>query len=181
MNRRKNNKKRIPPKRYVINDRISYPEVRIIGNDVESRVVSLNEAKKISDELNMDIVLVTPNANPPVVRICDFDKFLYQEKRKKQEAEKNQRENNKDLKEMRLTPVISTGDLETKTRKIKEFLTKGHKVKISMMFKGRMIIHKEIGEKVMLELATNLEDVGRPEALPKFQGKFLNMMVSPKK
>lgn len=168
-------------KKHLLNDEIRFHQVRVTGDDIESKVVSIDVARNMALEMNMDLMLLTSESNPPVVKICDYKKFLYQQKKKKKEQENNQRKNNKELKEVRFSPNISNGDIETKTKKIKEFIEKGHKVKLDMRFKGRMINHKELGEKVLLNIVVDLEDISKPDDLPKLNGKSMIMILSPKK
>lgn len=181
MRQRNNNRNdnRNKPK-HILNDSIRHRTVRLIGDDIESSVMDIESAREIAEQRELDLMLVTDRGNPPVVRLCNYQKFLYQEKKKKKDQEQKQKLSNKDLKEMRFSPTISSGDIDVKVSKITKFLEKGHKVKLDMRFKGRMIQHKEIGEKVLLNIAVDLEEISKPDNLPKLSGRSMIMVLSPK-
>ena len=174
-NNRKNNTK------HILNDQIRYRTVRLIGDEYESEVVDIETARKIAEGRNLDLMLVTDEGNPPVVRMCNYQKFLYQEKKRKKDQDQKQKLSNKELKEIRFSPTISSGDVDVKVKKITEFLEKGHKVKLDMRFKGRMIQHKDIGEKVLLNIVVELEEIAKPDSMPKLSGRSMTMILTPKK
>ena len=163
-----------------INDMIrDVNEVRLVGDNVEQGLYSFKEAIRIADELNLDLVEISPNAVPPVCRIIDYQKFLYQKKRK----EKEQKQNSKkiEVKEIRFGPQTDEHDYNFKLKHAQEFLKDGNKVKAYVFFRGRSIVFKEQGELLLSRFATDLEEVARPEALPKLDGKRMILMLAPKK
>lgn len=164
-----------------INQYINVPEVRLTGDNVEQGIYNIREALKISKDMELDLVEISPNANPPVCRIVDYQKFLYEQKRKEKENIQKQKLSNKEVKEVRFTANTDDNDVEVKKRKIIEFLEKGHKVKTLVTFKGREIQHKERGEYLLLSLASDIQEVGKVEGLPKLEGKHMLMIISPKK
>ena len=167
-----------------INDNIKSNEVRLIGDNIPNtgEVVSLNFAKNLAYELELDLVEINSNSYPSICKILDYKKFLFEEKKKKKDMEKKQKETNKDLKEMQFRPNIGESDIEVKKKKIIEFIEKGHKVKISMRFKGREIQNnKDKGELIMLTLADDLSKISKIESIPILNGLLMTMMMSPKK
>jgi translation initiation factor IF-3 len=164
-----------------INNNIRVPQVRLVGENIEAGVYNTQDAIKIAKELLLDLIEISPNANPPVCKISDYNKFLYELKVREREQAKKQRETNKELKEIRFTSNTDEGDIETKKKKIIEFLKKGHKVKTFIIFKGREITHSERGQILLLKLATDVEEVGKAEYLPKMEGKNMHMIIAPKK
>jgi translation initiation factor IF-3 len=176
-----NNRYSPRPKRpdHLINESIRYPQVRIKYNG-NSQVVDTKLALQFAKEKDLDLVLIAEKAKPPVCEIIDYQKFLYQEKKRKEEAEKKQREANKDTKEVRFTSNISDHDVETKKNHIEQFLIKKHKVRLKMMFKGRNIRYKERGEIILLNIIKDLADVSKPDALPKMQGRDMLVTLLPK-
>lgn len=181
--------KRAQPKRVEkfnnrVNHQIRVPEVRIVGEveGVESGTVyKTSEARQIAERLGLDLIEISPKAHPPVCKIMEIGKFKYELKKKQQELQSKQRENKTVTKEIRLGPTTGAGDLEHLRNKAVKFFQAGNNVRLSMRFKGRMIVHKEVGQKLMLEFAASLEEYGVPVALPKFQGKQLLMDLKPKK
>jgi translation initiation factor IF-3 len=160
-----------------INGEVRFPEVRIIGNH-NGVIVSSFEAMQLAREEGKDLILINESANPPVVRIEEYSKFLYDNKQREKQAKKNQKK--VELKEIKLSVVIADHDLEVKARKANEFLEKGNKVKCNLMMKGRQNQNKEQGEIVMLKFAELLSEMGVPEHLPKLQGNKWLMTVKPK-
>jgi len=140
-------------------------------------IVNIREAQDMAERLGLDLVEISPNAAPPVCKILDFGKFKYESKKRLQEARKKQK--NIELKEMKFKPNIGQGDFEVKLRKIKEFLKGGDKVKISLWFKGREILHKDIGEKLFERIELELEGLAKIDQRPKMEGKQMIMHVSP--
>lgn len=166
---------------YRINTDIRHTQIRIVGNGIESKVCTVNEAIKIAEGLNVDVVEVNSSASPPICRLIRYDKFLYEEKRKIKDKEKRDREQRVEVKELRFGPNIDTHDLEFKTRHAVKFLTDGDKVKAVIKFSGREIIFKDKGEKLLLELAEKLQEYGIPEMMPKLEGKRMFITFKPKK
>ena len=154
-------------------------EVRLVGENVEQGIYSYQEAIRLADEQNLDLVEISPNAEPPVCRIIDYQKFLYQKKRK----EKEQKANSKkiEVKEIRFGPQTDEHDYQFKLKHAIEFLKEGNKVKSYVFFRGRSIVFKELGELLLSRFAQDLAEVGKPEATPKLEGKRMIMMLAPKK
>ena len=163
----------------MVNDGIRARELRIIGSDGEQLgVKSKSDALQIAEAANLDLVLVAPNANPPVARIMDYGKFRFDQQKREREARKNQKVVS--LKEVRLSPSIDENDFQTKLRNARKFLEKGDKVKASIRFKGRAITHKEIGQRVLDRLASELTDIATIESHPKMDGRSMFLMLAPK-
>lgn len=163
----------------MVNDGIRARELCIIGSDGEQLgVKSKSDALQIAEAANLDLVLVSPNANPPVARIMDYGKFRFDQQKREREARKNQKVVS--LKEVRLSPSIDENDFQTKLRNARKFLEKGDKVKASIRFKGRAITHKEIGQRVLDRLASELTDVATIESHPKMDGRSMFLMLAPK-
>ena len=142
----------------MVNDGIRARELRLIDQNGEQLgVKSKAEALQIAERANLDVVLVAPNAKPPVARIMDYGKFRFEQQKKDREARKKQKVIN--IKEVRLSPTIDVNDFNTKLRNARKFLEKGDKVKASIRFKGRAITHKEIGAKVLAEFAEATQDI----------------------
>lgn len=161
-----------------INGMITHHQVRITGEDIESKICSTSEAIAIADSLGLDLVEINDKANPPVCKIVDYGKFLYDKKKKEKEINQG---NKNILKEVRLGPNTQENDLNYKSKQAIEFLKEGNKVKLSMMFRGREIAFKDNGHKIMLQFIQMLEEFGKPEFLPKFEGKNLFVTIIPKK
>jgi len=164
-----------------VNEEIRSYQIRIVGDNIESKVCSVNEAIKIAESLGVDVVEISPSSNPPVCKLVRYDKFIFEEKRKQKELEKKNREQRVDVKEIGLGPNTDTHDIDFKLKHAINFLNKGDKVKIVMKFMGREMVHKERGEKLVLEFIQRLEEHGTPESLPSFEGKRLFVTVKPKK
>lgn len=164
-----------------INQQIRATEVRLVGlpEGHADGVYPIAEALKIAGELHLDLIEVSNNSSPAICKIMEFSKFKYEQKKKDKSNKQNQKTS--ELKEIGLSPNIGQHDLETKARKSKEFLENGDKVKVVLLFKGRTIVHKDLGQIVMLKFAEILKDVGVPEALPKFEGKKMSFIIKPKK
>ena len=181
MNPRRGNRGRRPFKKedpHRINDKIRIPEVRLVGENVEQGIFTTSDAIKIAEELELDLVEISPKANPPVCKICDYKKFLYQQKKKQKEIK------NKTvkvvIKEIRFGPNTDEHDFNFKLNHAKKFLEEGSKVKAYVFFKGRTIVFKDRGEILLLKFAQELEEIGKVELLPKMEGKKMNMIISPK-
>lgn len=180
MGKRNNrNQKRSNDNDYVINERIRAEEVRVVeGLDIG--IYTREEALAEARNLGLDLVLISPKANPPVCKVVDFKKFLYEEKKKKKDLERNQVK--VVVKEQQFTPNIGENDYNVKKRKIEEFLEKGFKVKVTVFFKGRNIMFKDRGELLLAKLATELSDICVPEDVPKMQSRNkMGFMLKPKK
>lgn len=160
-----------------INTDITSKEVRLIGEG-EPRVLKTSEALSMANDSGKDLIMIS-DQNPPIVKIEDYNKFLYTEKRKEKVKKKNS--NKTEVKEIQLSPEIGDNDLTVKARKALEFLEKGNKVKCSLMLKGRQRSNPERGEVTMLRFAEILSENGVLESMPKLQGNKWNMMVKPKK
>jgi len=167
----------VKKREHKINEEIMHPEVRISGDKVESSIVPIQEALRLAKDLNVDLVEISPNANPPVCKLIEYGKLLYEKKLKDKEQKKNQVQS--ELKELRLTPTTDEHDIAFKTKNAIGWLKQGDKVKIVVVFKGRMIQHKSAGELLLLKLAQSLEDVGRAEQLPKLEGFKMTMIIVP--
>lgn len=172
-NDRKNNNK------HRINKQIRHQEIRLVGDNVDTGIYSINEALEIADRLALDLVEISPNANPPVCKVIDYKKFLYEQKKREKEIKNNQKKTV--IKEVRFTPNTGENDINTKLKQAKKFLEKGEHVKASVFFKGRQMQFKEKGEVLLLEFVQELQDYGVPDGLPKMVGKRLIINIKPKK
>jgi translation initiation factor IF-3 len=152
-----------------------------VGDGIESKVCSIQEAMKIAEPLDVDVVEINPNSNPPVCKLIRYDKFLYEEKRKAKEIEKKNREQRVDIKEIGLGPNTDTHDIDFKVKHAINFLNDGDKVKLVMKFSGREMVFKDRGEKLMLEFIQKLENYGVAESLPKMEGKRMFVTIRQKK
>lgn len=169
-----------PPKElHRINDRIRVKEVRLVGDNVEQGVFSIQEALRMADEQELDLVEISPNAEPPVCRIIDYQKFLYQQK--KRQKEQKAKSVKVVVKEIRFGPQTDDHDYNFKLKHAKGFLEEGSKVKAYVFFKGRSILFKEQGEVLLLRFANDLEDYGKVEQMPVLEGKRMIIMITPKK
>lgn len=163
----------------IVNDRIRAQEVRLIGKEGEQiGVISRNDALRTAEEAGLDLVLVSPNAKPPVARVMDYGKYRYEQQKKEREARKNQKIVN--VKEIRLSPTIDDHDFETKLRNARRFLKKGDKVKVSIRFRGRAITHKDIGREVLERMAKEASDMSVVESKAKMDGRSMFLMLAPK-
>jgi translation initiation factor IF-3 len=161
-----------------INNFIRANTVRLVGENVPMGVYPLAEALKIAQQLELDLVEISPQADPPVCKVVEYNKFLYDKKRK--EKEMKAKSKSAELKEIRFTPGTDDHDFDFKARHAEKFLQDGNKVKAYVQFKGRAIMFKERGELVLLKFAERLADFGQPEGLPKLEGKRMLMIISPK-
>ncbi|MGB0367407.1 MAG: translation initiation factor IF-3 [Flavobacteriaceae bacterium] len=162
-----------------INEKITARELRLVGDNVEIGVYSLNEALKIAQELELDLVEISPNANPPVCKILEYKKFLYEQK--KREKALKSKATKVVIKEIRFGPNTDEHDYEFKKKHAEKFLKEGAKLKAFVFFKGRSIVFKEQGQILLLRLAQDLEEFGKVEQLPQLEGKRMTMFISPKK
>ncbi len=146
---------------------------------MEQGIVSIYEALELAEKLELDLVEISPNANPPVCKIVDFNKFLYQ--RKKKEKEMKSKQSQIELKEIRFTPNTEEHDFNFKLNHAKKFLEEGNKVKAYVFFRGRSIVFKEQGEILLLRFAKALEENGRVESMPKLEGNRMSLFIAPLK
>ena len=164
---------------YRINDRIRVPEVRLVGENVTNGVYPIEKALQIAESHEMDLVEISPNADPPVCRITDYQKFLYQQK--KRQKEQKAKSVRVVVKEIRFGPQTDDHDYNFKLRHAKEFLDEGAKVKAYVFFKGRSILFKEQGEVLLLRFANDLEEYAKLDQMPVLEGKRMTIMLSHKK
>lgn len=156
------------------------PEVRLMGPDNEQLgVVSIEEALRLSEESDVDLVEVVAQASPPVCKLIDYGKFKFAEQKKAHEAKLKQKV--VELKEVKFRPGTDDGDYNIKVRNMKRFLEEGDKVKVSLRFKGREITHQELGMAMMERIKTDTFEVAQVEQMPKLEGRQMIMMVAPKK
>lgn len=160
------------------NHMIKVPEVRLVGENLTPGIYSTQEAQRIAQGEGLDLVEISPGANPPVCRIIDYNKFLYDEKKKKKEMKAKAKTS--EVKEIRFTPNTDDHDFEFKCKHAEKFLQDGNKVKAHVQFKGRAIMFKERGELLLLKFADRLKDVGALEGMPKMEGKRMHVMFAPK-
>ena len=162
-----------------INERIRVPEVRVVGEGIEQGVYPTSKAVQMAEELELDLVEISPNATPPVCKIIDYKKFLYEQKKKQKELKSKQ--SKVVLKEIRFGPNTDDHDFQFKLNHAKKFLSEGSKLKAFVFFKGRSIVFKDRGEILLLKFAQELEDYGVVESMPDLQGKKMIIMINPKK
>lgn len=163
----------------VKNDGIRAGEVRLVSSEGEQLgIVPREKALKMAEDLDMDLVLIAPGANPPVCKIMDYGKYCFEQEKREKEAKKNQ--NIVELKGVRLSPTIEEHDLDTKAKQACKFLMQGDKVKASIRFRGRQMAHTEMGNKVMNEFVRRVAEVGVVEKIPHMEGRFMTMIVAPK-
>lgn len=157
---------------------IRVPQVRLVGDNVEVGVYSTQEAIKMAQEQQLDLVEISPNADPPVCKIIDYNKFLYEKKRK--EKEMKAKSKTSEVKEIRFTPNTDDHDFDFKAKHAEKFLKDGNKVKAYVQFKGRAIQFKERGELLLLKFAERLNEAGVLEGMPKMEGKRMLAIWAPK-
>lgn len=162
-----------------INEHIRAREVRLVGDNVTPGIYSIHEARKIADELELDLVEISPNAEPPVCKILDYQKYLYQQKKKAKEIKA--KSTKIVVKEIRFGPQTDDHDYNFKLKHAQGFLKEGAKVKAYVFFRGRSILFKEQGEVLLLRFANDLEELGKLEQMPVLEGKRMTIMLSPKK
>lgn len=171
--------KRKQQPQYRINEQIRVPEVRIVGDDIESTVMPTRQALQLAQEREVDLVEISPNANPPVCRLIDYSKFLYQQKKKQKEMKAKQVK--VEVKEIRFGPQTAEADYNFKLKHAVGFLNEGNKVKAYVFFKGRSIVFKEQGEVLLLRFANDLEEIAKVESMPTLEGKRMSIILAPKK
>lgn len=161
-----------------INDEITAQKVRLVGENIpEQGVYPISRAMQLADELELDLVEISPNADPPVCKIIDYQKYLYQQKKRVKEMKSNA--SKIVIKEIRFGPNTDEHDFQFKLKHAQSFLQEGSKVKAYVFFKGRSILFSEQGEKLLLRFAVELEDYGKAEQMPKLEGKRMIMMIAP--
>lgn len=167
-------------KNHRINAEIRTPEVRLIGSDGEQLgVLKIGEALRLSEEAELDLVEIAPNASPPVCRIMDYGKFRYQEQKRQQEAKAKQKVVN--VKEVKFRPATDEGDYQVKLRNVRRFIESGDKAKITLRFRGREMAHQELGMQVLERVRDDLGDLVQVEAMPKLEGRQMVMVLAPKR
>ena len=163
-----------------INEQITAPQVRLVGDNIpEPGVCPLAKALRLADELELDLVEISDKADPPVCKILDYEKYIYQQKKKAKEMKSNA--SKVVIKEIRFGPNTDEHDFQFKLKHAKEFLQEGSKVKATIFFRGRSIMFAEQGEKQLLRFAVELEEFGRAENMPVLEGKRMTMMLAPNK
>ena len=165
--------------RYRVNEQIHVREVRVVGDNIASTVMPTHQAIALAQRENLDLVEISPNANPPVCRLIDYSKFLYQQKKHQKEMKAKQVKI--DVKEIRFGPQTDDHDYNFKLKHAKEFLSDGNKVKAYVFFKGRSILFKEQGEVLLLRFASDLEEYGKVEQMPVLEEKRMTLFIAPKK
>lgn len=164
----------------LVNDRIRFKELLVIGSNGEQLgILTRNEALAKAAEVQLDLLVVSPNANPPVAKILDYGRHRYELQKKTREAKKNQHVTQ--VKALRLSPVIEEHDFNTKLRHARKFLEQGHKVKMDMRFRGRMMTRVEVGKKTMNRFIEETSDLGTAEKRPKLEGNTMSVTISPTK
>jgi translation initiation factor IF-3 len=171
--------KREDQAKHRINERITAREIRVVFEGEEPQVLSTTEALRLAEEQDLDLVEISPNAVPPVCKIMDYSKFLYNQKRKEKELKAKQ--SKVVLKEIRFGPNTDDHDFNFKVAHARKFLEEGSKLKAYVFFRGRTIVFKDRGELLLLKFVTELEDVGVIEQMPKLEGKRMIVMINPKK
>jgi translation initiation factor IF-3 len=162
-----------------LNREITAPEVRVIGEDIEPGVYPIAQAIKMAEEREVDLVEISPNAVPPVCRLIDYKKFLYEKKKKDKEQKAKAKQS--EVKEIRFTPNTDDHDFDFKAKHAEKFLKEGDKVKCYVQFKGRAIMFQERGELLLLKFAERLAEVGALESMPKMEGRRMLAIFTPKK
>ena len=165
---------------YKVNENIRAKEVQVIGPDGKNLgIMRTYDALQLAKSMGLDLVEVSPNSNPPVVKIMDYGKFIYEQKKKLKEMKKHQKST--EIKELQLSPTIDKHDLQVKIKKAREFLEDGNKVKFRLIFKGRQIVHPEIAKNVLQSIIDELNEIAEVEQAPKDEGRFMIMVLRPKK
>nr|WP_254449053.1 translation initiation factor IF-3 [Thalassococcus sp. S3] len=170
-----------PPQRDTgprVNDKIRAPEIRLIGAEGENvGVVHPAKAMQLADEAGLDLVEISPNANPPVCKIMDFGKFKYEQQKRESEARKKQKII--EVKEVKFRPNTDTHDYDVKMRNVFKFLENGDKVKVTLRFRGREMAHQNLGRELLERVAEDVKDLGKIENMPKMEGRQMIMMIGP--
>ncbi|MBO0331871.1 translation initiation factor IF-3 [Muricauda sp. CAU 1631] len=161
-----------------MNEKIKAREVRLVGDNVEMGVYPISKARDIANEQELDLVEISPKADPPVCKVMDYKKFLYEQK--KRDKAMKAKASKVVVKEIRFGPQTDDHDYEFKKRHAEKFLKDGAKLKAYVFFKGRSIVYKDQGEILLLRLAQELEELGKVEQMPKLEGKRMTMFIAPK-
>ncbi|MCF8276050.1 MAG: translation initiation factor IF-3 [Flavobacteriales bacterium] len=162
-----------------INGRIDAPEVRLVGEGIEPGVYPIRKALELADEQGLDLVEISPNAEPPVCKILDYKKFLFEQKKKQKEMKS--KATKIVVKEIRFGPNTDDHDFDFKLKHARQFMEQGAKVRAFVFFRGRSIVYKDQGEILLLKFANELEDLAKVEMLPKMEGKKMFIILAPKK
>jgi len=166
----------------LINEQINIPEVMVIGpNGEKMGIKKINDALTLSKYAGLDLVLLNSDPKNPVCKIIDYNKYRYEKQKQIKEAKKKQKEQNLETKEYRLSVTIDVGDFDTKVRNAKAYLEKGHKIKVTVRFKGRQLAHPELGRDVIMKFAEKLSDVSTIEVMPKMEGRNMQLFLTPNK
>ena len=174
------NKTIAAPKKTRVNSDITYPEIRVIDQEGEQLgILSSEDALKKAADVGLDLVEVSPNAEPPVCRIMDFGKYKFENSKKKQGAKKKQRRTQ--VKEIKFRPRTEVGDYNVKLSKLKKFLENGDKTKVTMRFRGREFAHQELGMELLRRVVSDLEEYANVEQMPGMEGRQMVMVLGPKK
>lgn len=161
----------------IINERIKASSVRLIGEDgTQLGIQPIEEARRLADEAGVDLVLVSPNADPPVARVMDYGKFKYEQRKRQHEHHKHQPQ----VKELRLRPKTEDHDLQVRVRKAREFLQRGDRVLVNVRFRGREMAHTELGFAVLARMMKELEDIAKTEHPPALQGRQISVVLMKK-
>jgi translation initiation factor IF-3 len=163
---------------YRINERIRVPQVRLVGENVPQGIYEIQQALKMAEEQNLDLVEISPNAVPPVCKVIDYSKFKYEQKKKQKEIKANAQK--VVIKEIRFSPTTDDHDYDFKLKHALNFLKEGAKVKAYVQFSGREIVFKDQGYKLLERFAKALEEIGKVELEPKLEGKRMSMILTPK-
>ncbi|MCF4165674.1 translation initiation factor IF-3 [Zavarzinia compransoris] len=162
-----------------INDQITVPRVRLIDETGENRgVVTFAEALQLADVAGVDLVEVSPHADPPVCKLLDYGKYKYEAQKKAAEARKNQKVI--EIKEIKMRPGIDQHDYDVKMRSIRKFFEEGDKVKVTLRFRGRELAHQDLGMKVLMRVRDDTEEIAKVEQMPKMEGRQMTMVIAPK-
>ncbi|TXE15339.1 translation initiation factor IF-3 [Psychroserpens burtonensis] len=179
MRRRHNSKRVVKEDQHKINSKIRAEKIRLVGDNIEVGIYVTKDALAIADEQGLDLVEISPKADPPVCKVMDYKKFLYEQK-KRDKALKS-KATKVTIKEIRFGPQTDDHDYEFKKKHAEKFLKDGAKLKAFVFFKGRSIIFKEQGQILLLRLAQDLEELGKVEQMPRLEGKRMTMFIAPKK
>ena len=166
----------------LINEQINIPEVMVIGpNGEKMGIKKIDDALTLSKYAGLDLVLLNADPKNPVCKIIDYNKYRYEKQKQIKEAKKKQKEQNLETKEYRLSVTIDVGDFETKVRNARAYLEKGHKIKVTVRFKGRQLAHPELGRDVIMRFADKLSDVSTIEVQPRMEGRSMQLFLTPNK
>ncbi len=169
---------RQPEPEHHINEKIRVPQVRLVGDNITVGIYPIQEALRIAQQQELDLVEISPNADPPVCKVIDYKKFLYEKKRKEKEMKANAKQS--EVKEIRFTPGTDDHDFDFKAKHAENFLKDGNKVKAYVQFKGRAIMFQDRGQLLLLKFAERLSEFGSLESMPKMEGKRMLAMFAPK-